>query len=50
MVLGTVSIRVSEMVTGLFDDSVSCEEQSSFAQQLRELAEGFGSEYCGHRS
>jgi hypothetical protein len=41
MLLGTVGIRVSEMVTGLFDDSLSCEEQSSFEQQLRELAEGF---------
>lgn len=41
MLLGTVGIRVSEMVTGLFEDSLSCDEQLAFEQQLRELADGF---------
>lgn len=41
MLLGKVGIRVSEIVTGLFEDSLSCEEQRVFEQQLRELAEGF---------
>jgi hypothetical protein len=42
MLLGAVGIRVGEMVTGLFEDSLSCDEQRLFEQQLRELAEGFG--------
>jgi len=41
MLLGTVDIRVSEMVTGLFEDSLSCDEQLVFARQLGEVAEGF---------
>jgi hypothetical protein len=41
MLLGTVGIRVSQMVTGLFEDSLSCDEQVVFAGQLTELAEGF---------
>ena len=41
MLLGSVGIRISEMVTGLFEDSLSCEEQRAFEQQLRELADGF---------
>ncbi|HET9117155.1 MAG TPA: hypothetical protein VFN75_03610 [Pseudonocardiaceae bacterium] len=41
MLLGSVGIRVSEIVTGLFEDSLSCDEQLAFEQQLRELAEGF---------
>ena len=41
MLLGTVGIRISEMVTGLFEDSLSCDEQLAFAGQLTELAEGF---------
>jgi hypothetical protein len=41
MLLGTVGIRVGEIVTGLFEDSLSCDEQSAFEQQLRELANGF---------
>lgn len=41
MLLGTVGIRISEMVTGLFEDSLSGDEQWVFEQQLRELAEGF---------
>jgi hypothetical protein len=41
MLLGTIGIRVSEMVTGLFEDSLSCEEQLAFSSQLTELAEGF---------
>lgn len=39
--LGSVGIRVSEIVTGLFEDSLSCDEQRVFEQQLIELAEGF---------
>ena len=41
MLLGSVGIRVSEIVTGLFEDSLSCGEQVAFEQQLVELAEGF---------
>ncbi len=41
MLLGTVGIRVSEIVTGLFEDSLSCDEQRAFSSQLTELAEGF---------
>jgi hypothetical protein len=41
MLLGSVGIRVGEMVTGLFEDSLSCDEQIAFGQQLVELAEGF---------
>lgn len=40
MLLGSVGIRVSEVVTGLFEDSLSCDEQLEFEEQLRELAEG----------
>lgn len=40
MLLGSVGIRVSEVVTGLFEDSLSCDEQLVFEHQLRELAEG----------
>jgi hypothetical protein len=41
MLLGSVGIRVGELVTGLFEDSLSCEEQIVFGQQLVELADGF---------
>jgi hypothetical protein len=41
MLLGSVGIRVGEIVRGLFEDSLSCEEQLAFGQQLVELAEGF---------
>ncbi|MGH3901659.1 MAG: hypothetical protein ACRDTA_26085 [Pseudonocardiaceae bacterium] len=41
MLLGSVGIRVGEIVTGLFEDSLSCDEQIAFGQQLVELAEGF---------
>lgn len=41
MLLGSVGIRVSEIVTGLFEDSLSCDEQLVFEQQLREVADGF---------
>jgi hypothetical protein len=41
MLLGSVGIRVGEIVTGLFEDSLSRDEQISFGQQLVELAEGF---------
>ncbi len=41
MLLGSVGIRVGEVVTGLFEDNLSCDEQIAFGNQLRELAEGF---------
>ncbi len=41
MLLGAVGIRVGEIVTGLFEDSLSCDEQLVFAGQLVELADGF---------
>ena len=41
MLLGAVGIRVGEIITGLFEDSLSCEEQLAFSTQLNELAEGF---------
>ncbi len=41
MLLGSVGIRVGEIVTGLFEDSLSCDEQLVFSNQLTELAEGF---------
>jgi hypothetical protein len=41
MLLGSVGIRVSEIVTGLFEDSLSCDEQLAFGHQLVQLAEGF---------
>jgi hypothetical protein len=41
MLLGSVGIRVGEIVTGLFEDSLSCDEQLAFSNQLAELAEGF---------
>jgi hypothetical protein len=41
MLLGSVGIRVGEVVTGLFEDSLSCDEQITFGNQLMELAEGF---------
>lgn len=41
MRLGSVGIRVGEIVTGLFEDSLSHDEQIAFGYQLVELAEGF---------
>lgn len=41
MLLGSVGIQISEIVTGLFEDSLSCDEQLAFSSQLTELAEGF---------
>lgn len=41
MLLGSVGIRVGEVVTELFEDSLSCDELSAFEHQFRELAEGF---------
>ena len=41
MLLGSVGIRVGQIVTGLFEDSLSCDEQLAFANQLAELADGF---------
>ncbi len=41
MLLGSVGMRVSEIVTGLFEDSLSHDEHIAFGHQLVELAEGF---------
>ena len=41
ILLGSVGIRVGEIITRLFEDSLSCDEQIAFGQQLVELAEGF---------
>ncbi|MGH3839132.1 MAG: hypothetical protein ACRDSF_26055 [Pseudonocardiaceae bacterium] len=41
MLLGSVGIRVGEIVTGLFEDNLSHHEQIAFGQQLVDLAEGF---------
>ena len=41
MLLGAVGIRVSQMVTGLFEDSLSYDEQLAFSKQLIELADNF---------
>lgn len=41
MLLGSIGIRVGEVVTCLFEDSLSCDEQIAFGNQLMELAEGF---------
>lgn len=41
MLLGNVGLRVAEIVTGLFEDSLSHDEQIPFGHQLVNLAEGF---------
>jgi hypothetical protein len=41
MLLGSIGVRVGEIVTGLFEDSLSCDEQLAFGRQLVELAEEF---------
>ena len=41
MLLGTVGKRVSQIVTGLFEDSLTYDEQTLFANQLVEVTEGF---------
>jgi hypothetical protein len=41
MLLGSVGLRVSEIVTGLFEDSLTRDEQIAFGHQLVNLAEGF---------
>jgi hypothetical protein len=41
MLLGKVGIRVSEIVTGLFEDNLGPADQLAFGNQLMELAEGF---------
>ena len=41
MLLGSVGIRVGEIVTGLFEDSLSCDEQIAFGHRLVDLAERF---------
>ena len=41
MLLGGVGNRVSEMVTGLFEDTLTRDEQIAFGHQLVELAESF---------
>ncbi|MGH3696687.1 MAG: hypothetical protein ACRDRX_22325 [Pseudonocardiaceae bacterium] len=33
--------RISVIVTGLFEDSLTCDEQTEFANQIAQLAEGF---------
>jgi hypothetical protein len=35
MLLGSVGIRVGEIVTGLFEDSLSCEEQIALGSLLK---------------
>lgn len=41
MRLGTVCKRISGIVTGLFEDTLTRDEQTHFADQLVEVAEGF---------
>ena len=41
MLLGGVGNRVAEMVTDLFEDTLTPDEQIAFGHQLVELAEGF---------
>lgn len=41
MLLGGVGNRVAEMVIGLFEDTLTPDEQIAFGHQLVELAEGF---------
>jgi hypothetical protein len=41
MLLDTVGKWISGVVTGLFEDSLTCDEQTLFANQLVEVAEGF---------
>lgn len=41
LLLGSVGIRISEIVTGLFEDSLSSDEQRAFGNQLMQRAEGF---------
>ncbi|MGH3853232.1 MAG: hypothetical protein ACRDR6_06975 [Pseudonocardiaceae bacterium] len=41
MLLGGVGLRVAEIVTGLFEDSLSQDDQIAFGHQLVGLAEGF---------
>ena len=41
MRLGTVGKRISGIVTGLFEDTLTRDEQTHFADQLIEVAEGF---------
>jgi hypothetical protein len=48
MRLGTVGKRISGVVTGLFEDTLSLDEQILFANQLVDVAEGF--RYRVHRT
>jgi hypothetical protein len=41
MLLGTVGNQMSTIVAGLFEDSLTCDEQIDFANQLIQVAEGF---------
>jgi hypothetical protein len=41
MLLGSVGKQISGIVTSLFEDSLTCDEQTLFANQLVHLAEGF---------
>jgi hypothetical protein len=38
---GSVGIRGGEIVTGLFEDGLSCDEQRAFGTQLMQRAESF---------
>jgi hypothetical protein len=39
--LGLAKLAVAEIVTGLFEDSLSRDEQITFGHQLQDLAKGF---------
>lgn len=41
MLLGSVGLRIAEIITGLFEDSLSHDEQIAFGHRLVNLAEGF---------
>jgi hypothetical protein len=41
MLLGSAGNRISAIVTGLFEDSLTCDEQIDFANQLIQAAERF---------
>ena len=41
MLLGSAGNRISTIVIGLFEDSLTCDQQIDFANQLIQVAEGF---------
>lgn len=47
LLLGSVAIRVNEIVTGLFEDSLSGDEQLALATNSPSLPKAFGSGYGG---